>query len=317
MAPEERRFFKDLFRPRPRYVTVKPGSPQEPAPRTEVPDGLWSKCPGCNQLVYQKEVEKTLRVCPTCRFHFHLSAGERIGQLLDGGEFLEEWDSDLVAGDPLGFPGYAEKLARAREQTGMTEAVRTGLGTIDGLPVVLGVIDFAFLGGSMGSAVGERIVRAFERATAGGYPVVMVSTGGGGARMHEGVLSLVQMARTAQAVLRHSRAGLFFASVLADPTMGGVYASFASLGDVILAEPGARIGFTGPRVIEQTIRQKLPPGFQTAEFALRHGMIDRIVPREELRPTLAALLRLHPRRGKEETEDEARHLRLGEASRRA
>lgn len=201
----------------------------------------------------------------------------------------------LYSADPLGFPGYEQKITKAQELTGLDDAVLIGYAEIDGCPVVLAIIDFSFIGGSMGSVVGEQLTRGFEKALEERLPVIIFSGGGGGARMHEGIFSLMQMAKTAQAVGRHSRAGLLYISVLTHPTMGGIYASFASLGDIIMAEPGALIGFAGPRIVEETTKQKLPEGFQTSEFALEHGMIDMIVARDEMRSTLSRLLRYHVR----------------------
>ncbi|HLT58863.1 MAG TPA: acetyl-CoA carboxylase, carboxyltransferase subunit beta [Limnochordales bacterium] len=300
--------FKDLFRSKSRYATVKPAqtegeaagakaapaSPAAPPARPkEVPDGLWTKCPGCQSILYQGELARHLQVCERCGYHFHVGAAERLRQLLDDPEAFEEWETDLVTVNPLGFPGYEEKLARMQAKTGLTEAVVTGAGQLDGHPLAIGVLDFSFFSGSMGSVVGEKLTRLFERAAERRLPVVIVSGGGGGARMQEGILSLMQMAKTSQAVEEFGRSRRPYISVLTNPTMGGVYASFASLGDYILAEPGALIGFAGPRIVERTIRQSLPAGFQTAEFALKHGMVDAIVPRKDLRPTLARILRLH------------------------
>lgn len=283
----------NLFRGKPRYVTVKAPTPaRAPAPR-EAPDGLWSKCSGCGAILYAKELSKNYGVCPRCSYHHRLGARERLKLVLDDLQAFEPFDTDLASVNPLGFPGYEEKMAKSRSTTGLDEAVVTGRGTMGGRPVVVGAIDFGFMGGSMGSVVGERIARAFERAAELGLPVVVFSAGGGGARMQEGILSLMQMVKTAQAVAEHSRRGLLYVSVLTDPTMGGIYASFASLADVVVAEPGALIGFAGPRVVEETIRQKLPSGFQSAEFALQHGMIDLIVDRRQMKSTLVRLLALH------------------------
>lgn len=266
---------------RPKYESVE---------RRDLPAGLWAKCPRCAQLVYRKELERNLKVCPKCGYHHRLSGPERLRLLVDDGTF-EEWDADLRSEDPLGFPGYAERYREAVERTGRGEAVLTGRGRIAGVPAAVGVMDFDFLGGSMGSVVGEKVARLFERAVQLGLPVVTCSASGG-ARMQEGVLSLMQLAKTTAAVGRLHDAGLPFVSVLCDPTTGGTTASFAMLGDVHVAEPGALIGFAGARVIEQTIRQKLPEGFQSAEFLLQHGMVDLIVPRAELKDTVARLLRL-------------------------
>lgn len=288
---------KDLFRGKPRYVTVKPPAPATaPAVPREAPDGLWTKCAGCGAILYTKELVKHARVCPRCGYHFRIGIGERLALVLDNADLFRPFDREIQSVNPLQFPSYEDKLAKSRLTTGLDEAAVMGHATIGEWPVVVGAIDFGFMGGSMGSVVGERIARAFERAVGLSLPVVIFSAGGGGARMHEGILSLMQMVKTSQAVAAHSRAGLLYVSVLTDPTMGGIYASFASLADVIIAEPGALIGFAGPRVVEETIRQKLPPGFQSAEFALRNGMIDMIVDRRQLKPALVRLLALHASR---------------------
>ena len=256
------------------------------------PHDLWSKCEGCGQLLYNKALDENLHVCPTCDFHFSLTAPQRLALLMDEGTF-EEWDAGLSPTDPLNFRGparYAEKLREAQQACGMRDACLTGTGLIGGQRVAIGVTDSRFLMGSMGSVVGEKLTRAIELATKSRWPVVIVSGSGGGARMHEGMLSLMQMAKTSGALMRLDEAGGLFISVLTHPTMAGVFASFASLGDLIIAEPKALIGFTGPRVIEQTIRQKLPEGFQRSEFLLEHGLLDLIVHRRELKTTLTRLL---------------------------
>lgn len=283
---------KDLFRTKPKYVTVRPGRVSPKPPKREIPDGLWTKCDGCAAMIYNKELEKNLYVCDKCGFHFRISAAQRIKLITDPDTF-EPLGEELRSADPLGFPSYTQKLETAREKTGLSDAIVTGLCRIEGKPAAVGFMDFGFIGGSMGSVVGERITRLFETAIEKRLPVVLFSAGGGGARMQEGILSLMQMAKTSQAVERHSQAGLLYISVLTDPTMGGVFASFATLGDILLAEPGALIGFAGPRIVEETIRQKLPPGFQRSEFALEHGMLDRIVERKELRTVVAKLLQMH------------------------
>ena len=252
-------------------------------------------CPRCGQENPRVEVESNLCVCPSCRHHQPLPAAQRLAMTLDGG-LWQELDADVHSADPLDFPGYGDKLAQHRSRTGMKEAVLTAVGTIGGRKCVLGVLDSRFLMGSMGAAVGEKITRAIEYATAQELPLILFSASGG-ARMQEGVLSLVQMAKTSAALKRHSDRGLLYISVLTDPTTGGVTASFASLGDVILAEPGALIGFAGPRVIEQTIGEKLPADFQRAEFMMQHGFVDAVVPRRELRGALKELLMLHDREG--------------------
>jgi len=260
--------------------------------KREIPAGLWTKCEACGQLLYNKALEESLKVCPKCDFHFPLTAQERLNLLIDSGTF-EEWDAELAPSDPLRFQGpqgYVEKLKAEQQLCQMRDACLTGIGLLDGRRIVLGVTDSRFMMGSMGSVVGEKLTRAIERATESRWPLVIVSGSGGGARMQEGMLSLMQMAKTASALTRLDEADGLFLSVLTHPTMAGVLASFASLGDLIIAEPKALIGFTGPRVIEQTIRQKLPEGFQRAEFLLRHGLIDLIVHRRELRATLARLI---------------------------
>jgi acetyl-CoA carboxylase carboxyl transferase subunit beta len=258
---------------------------------SDVPDGVWAKCEGCKRIVYEGELAETMRVCKTCGFHFDLTAPQRIEMLADEGSFAE-MDANMTACDPLEFAGekpYVDKLASAAEKSGLNEAVISGRALIDGRPVVLAVMDFRFIGASMGSVVGEKITRAFELATAERLPIVIV-TASGGARMQEGMLSLMQMAKTSASARKHADAGVAYISVLTNPTYGGVTASFAVLGDIVLAEPGAMVGFAGPALVEQTIRQKLPKGFQTAESLMEHGMIDGIVPRPELKERLAQLL---------------------------
>jgi acetyl-CoA carboxylase carboxyl transferase subunit beta len=246
------------------------------------------RCPGCEATIFRKEAEKRLGVCPECDYHWYVSARERIRQLFDEGTF-EEWDADLAPADPLDFVDkapYRQKLVEEQKRTGLRDAAVTGSGTIRGRRVAFGVTDSAFIMGSMGSVVGEKLTRAIERATAG-LPLVIVSGSGGGARMHEGMFSLMQMAKVSAALARLDGAGGLFISVLTNPTMGGVAASFASLGDVIFAEPKALIGFAGPRTIKATIRIELPKGFQTSEFLLEHGFIDRIVSRKDLQSEIA------------------------------
>ena len=283
---------KDLFRSKPKYVTVRPTRLPTQQPKREIPDGLWTKCEGCSAMLYNKELEKNLFVCDKCGHHFRISASDRLKLIVDPETFTEVND-ELESVDPLRFPHYKDKLHQAQVKTGMTDAVMTGIGRIQGQQVALGFADFGFIGGSMGSVVGERLTRLFELAIEQSLPVVIFSAGGGGARMQEGIHSLMQMAKTSQAVAKHDQAGLLYISVLTDPTMGGVYASFATLADILLSEPGALIGFAGPRIVEETIRQKLLQGFQSSEFALEHGMLDGIVARKELRPTIAKLLRMH------------------------
>jgi acetyl-CoA carboxylase carboxyl transferase subunit beta len=263
-----------------------------------VPEDLWERCPQCRHLAYVKELARALRVCPRCGHHLPLGARERIAVLLDPGSFVEE-DAQLRSADPLAFVSdgqrYHAKLAETRARTGLAEAVVCGTGAIAGWPLRLAVCDFAFLGASMGAAVGEKIARAAERSQRDGLPLLLVAASGG-ARMHEGIFSLLQMAKTVAALERLAAARVPYLVLLTHPTTGGVTASFAALGDVLLAEPRALIGFAGPRVIEQITKQKLPPGAQSAEFLLEHGMIDRVVPRAEQRELLARLLRLYAAR---------------------
>ncbi len=258
-------------------------------PKRPVPDGLWIRCPGCRQTIFRKDVEQNQNVCPRCEYHFYVSALDRIKQVLDEGTF-EEWDAQLRPADPLGFSDqkkYSDRLVAEQKRTGLTEAALTGTGMIRARRVAIGVTDSAFIMGSMGSVVGERLTRLAERATEFKLPLIIVSGSGGGARMHEGILSLMQMAKVSAALARFDKAGGLFISVLTNPTMGGVAASFASLGDLVFAEPKALIGFAGPRTIKATLRLELPPGFQTSEFLLEHGFIDRIVPRSRLKSEIA------------------------------
>ena len=256
--------------------------------KRDMPEGLWHKCPGCGEVIHELELKKSLRVCPHCNYHFTLSAPERIESITDPGTFTET-DKDMASVDALNFKGYKEKLTKYQKITGLSEAIITGKGKIIGNSVVLAVMDFRFLGASMGSVVGEKITRAIELATQEKTAVIIISASGG-ARMHEGILSLMQMAKTSGALAVHDRAGLPFISVLTHPTTGGVTASFATLGDIILAEPGCMIGFAGPRVIKETTHQELPDGFQTAEFMHEHGLVDMIVERREMRERLASIL---------------------------
>jgi acetyl-CoA carboxylase carboxyl transferase subunit beta len=258
-------------------------------PKRGVPEGLWKRCPGCQATIFRKEAEKRLGVCPECDYHWYVPARERIAQVLDEGTF-EEWDAELTSADPLEFVDkvpYPQRLEEEQRRTGLREAAVVGGGMIRGRRVAFGVTDSAFIMGSMGSVVGEKLTRAAERATAEQLPLIIVSGSGGGARMHEGIISLMQMAKVSAAIARHDAAGGLFISVLTNPTMGGVAASFASLGDVVYAEPRALIGFAGPRTIKNTIRIDLPKGFQTSEFLLEHGFIDRIVRRQDLKSELA------------------------------
>jgi acetyl-CoA carboxylase carboxyl transferase subunit beta len=281
---------KNLFHKNPKYFSIPANAPQR-----EIPENLWIRCQRCGELLYVKEFEKNLKVCHKCEYHFRLSAAERIALLIDGGTFVEK-DADLLTGDPLGFvslgQSYEKKVAETRVKSGVSEAIVSGSGRLEGVAVQIAVADFSFLGASMGSVFGEKITRTAERGLASRQPVI-ISSCSGGARMHEGIFSLMQMAKTTAAMARLSEAAIPFVSLLTDPTTGGVSASFATIGDVIIAEPGALIGFAGPRVIEQITKQKLPAGFQTSEFNLDHGVIDMVVHRRELKATIGRLIRLY------------------------
>ncbi len=263
-------------------------TPEPSVKKVKIPEGLWVKCDNCKEIIYRKEVDKNFKVCPKCDYHFRITASERLPYLVDEGSFLEVEDG-LSPRDFLGFKDYKDKLKTSRKKTGLKDAIISGEARIGGKPVSLVIMDFNFMGGSMGSVVGEKIARAVERAIENKTPFVSVASSGG-ARMQEGILSLMQMAKTSAAVARLGQAGLPFISIVTDPTFGGVTASFAMLGDIILAEPKSLVGFAGPRVIEQTIKQQLPPGFQRAEFLLEHGMIDMIVARREMRATVGKML---------------------------
>lgn len=286
---------KDLFKTKPKYITVKSErdlTPREEATeKREIPDGLWIKCNRCSQITYNKDLERNLKVCPKCNYHFRITARERIDLLTDPGSF-QEINKNLKTINILDFPDYDNKIKKAQKNTDLTEAVITGEAKMGGIPVVLSVMDFGFMGASMGSVVGEKITRAAELAADKKLPLISVAASGG-ARMQEGIISLMQMAKTSQVLNRLSAAGSVYISVLTDPTTGGVFASFASLGDINIAEPNALIGFAGARVIQQTIRQTLPPGFQTAQFLLEHGFIDMIVSRKDLKSTLTQLIAFH------------------------
>jgi acetyl-CoA carboxylase carboxyl transferase subunit beta len=254
-----------------------------------VPEGLWQQCPGCQATIFVKAAEQQLNTCPECNYHWYVSGRDRIKQLLDDGTF-EEWDADLISVDALGFAdkkSYAERLVAERKRTGLKDAVLTGYGMIRARRVAVGITDSAFIMGSMGSVVGEKLTRLVERATEQNLPLIIISASGGGARMHEGILSLMQMAKVSAALARYHERGGLYISVLTNPTMGGVAASFASLGDICFAEPKALIGFAGPRTIKATIRIELPKGFQTSEFLLEHGFVDRIVRRQDLKSEIA------------------------------
>lgn len=275
-----------------KYIKINPNRSiiEKQAEQPEVPDELFAKCPACKHTIYQKDLGKN-KVCPNCDYNFRITAKERLAIVADKDSFVEMF-TGIESKNPLDFPGYPEKLAATKARTGLDEAVMTGTATIKGKKTALAIMDSTFIMASMGTVVGEKLTRLFEYATTEKLPII-VFTASGGARMQEGIMSLMQMAKTSAAVKRHSNAGLFYITVLTDPTTGGVTASFASLGDIILAEPQSLIGFAGRRVIEQTVRQTLPDDFQKAEFLLNHGFVDAIVKRTELRQKLALLLELY------------------------
>lgn len=277
---------KNMFKKN-RYISLS----EKEAQKSEVPEGLWKKCNVCKSAILTQDVKDGHYICPKCNNYFRVHAKRRIEMIVDAEKF-EEWDTGLQTKNPLSYPEYEEKIQKMQEKTGLEEAVVTGCGTIHGIKAAIGVCDSRFIMASMGEVVGEKITRMIERATKEKLPIVLFACSGG-ARMQEGIISLMQMAKTAAALKRHSDAGLLYVSVLTNPTTGGVTASFAMLGDLILAEPGALIGFAGPRVIEQTIGQKLPEGFQKAEFLLEHGFLDRIVERKDMKRVIAEILRLH------------------------
>ena len=281
-----------LFSKKDKYIRINPNrsTVNQPQIKPEVPDELFSQCPGCKYTIYQKDLGSE-RICPHCGYTFRISAQERLALTIDMGTFLEMFKG-IETQDPLNFPGYRKKLTLMREKTGLDEAVVTGTALIKGEKVALGIMDSNFIMASMGTVVGEKITRLFEYATAEKLPVVLF-TASGGARMQEGIMSLMQMAKISAAVKRHSNAGLFYLTILTDPTTGGVTASFAMEGDIILAEPQSLVGFAGRRVIENTVREDLPEDFQKAEFLLEHGFVDVIVKRRELPDMIARLVRLH------------------------
>ncbi|OIJ12401.1 acetyl-CoA carboxylase subunit beta [Anaerobacillus alkalilacustris] len=277
---------RDLFSKKKKYATI----PSEQA-KMDIPEGLMTKCPKCKTIMYTKELKKNLYVCDSCGFHHRITAYDRINSLVEEGTFIE-YDSDMVSKDPLSFPSYLEKTKADREKTGLNEAVVTGQGQMANMTIVIAVMDSRFRMGSMGSVVGEKITRAIEKAIEIHAPFILFSASGG-ARMQEGVLSLMQMAKTSAALKKLSNEGGLYISVMTHPTTGGVSASFASLGDYNFAEPGALIGFAGRRIIEQTIRQELPEDFQTAEFLLKHGQLDKVISRLEMKQTLTSVLDIH------------------------
>lgn len=259
--------------------------------KVKIPEGLWVKCENCKEIIYRKELEKNFKVCPKCNYHFRISARERISLLADTGTFIE-LDPELTSPDPLGFKdtiSYLERIQENEKKSGIKEAALYGDAKINGKDVVIAVLDFSFMGGSMGTVVGEKITRAAERAWERKVPLIIISSSGG-ARMQEGMFSLMQMAKTSQAIGRLKKEGILYISILTDPTFGGVTASFAMLGDIIIAEPRSLIGFAGPRVIQETIKQQLPEGFQRAEFLLEHGMVDLVVDRKELKNIISKII---------------------------
>lgn len=290
---------KGLFK-KTKYITVSKAPldesiqhilEEEEESKPSIPNGMWAKCDKCGEIIYKKDLEDNLMVCPKCKAHLRLSALDRIKLIIDEGTF-EEFDKNLRSSNPLNFPDYEKKVQQSQEETEIIEAVITGKGKIHENQVVIAVMDSHFMMGSMGSAVGEKITRAIEQATKLRLPIIIFTTSGG-ARMQEGIFSLMQMAKVSAALALHGEAKLLYVTVLTDPTTGGVTASFAMLGDIILSEPGALIGFAGKRVIEQTIKQKLPDEFQKAEFLLLHGFVDKIVSRRKLKKTLGHILFIH------------------------
>lgn len=277
-----------LFSSKKKYATVSTKDIIKPKKSKTAASNLWEKCDKCGEIIYKQDIEKNLKKCPICDHYFGMRAMERIDLLIDHGTFVE-FDTEITSKNPLDFPDYAEKLERAKAKSGLKSELVSGTGKINGMDISIAVMEFEFMGGSMGSVVGEKITRAIERGIENNTPVVIVSTSGG-ARMHEGILSLMQMAKTSAALDKLRNKSLPFVSIPTNPTTGGVTASFAMLGDVILTEPKTLIAFAGPRVIEQTIRQKLPEGFQMSEFLLEHGMVDIIAKREDLKDTLAKVL---------------------------
>ena len=281
---------KNLFRKQ-EYITVSSKPLDDKEFTTNIPNGKWVNCKKCKSIIYLEDLENDYHVCPTCNYHFNISSDERVKQIFDEGSFVPMFE-EIEATNPLDFPRYEEKLNKVKEKSNLSEGVLCGTGKIDSKKVAAAIMDSKFLMGSMGCAVGERITRTVEYATANKLPLI-IFTASGGARMQEGILSLMQMAKTSAAIAKHDEAGLLYVSVITNPTTGGVTASFAMLGDVIIAEPGATLGFAGRRVIENTINQKLPDDFQSAEFMLEKGFVDDIVSRKNLKDYLSKLLRLH------------------------
>jgi len=295
---------KDFFSSKSKYVTVEKKKKtntrrdeDKKEKKKEMPDDLWTKCEECEEIIFNKKLAENLKVCPECNYHFRLTATERISLLVDHEEGFEEYDGELEAANPLKFPNYEDKIKKYQEKTDLKEAVITGIAKINGYQVSLAALDYRFLMGSMNSVVGEKITRAIERAIDFEIPLIIIAGGGGGARMYEGMLSLMQMAKTSAALKKLDDAGQLFVSVVTDPTFGGISASFASLGDINIGEAGAKVGFAGPRVIKQTINTELPENFQTSEFLMENGMLDKVVTRDELKDLLGNILDIHCVRG--------------------
>jgi len=282
--------FKRIFK-KSKYIEVKNLENEYGEKKPNIPSGMWVKCETCGKILYKKDLESSIMTCDNCRTHFRIGCRERINYTIDKGTF-KEYDEFMISDNPIDFEGYTEKLQKLRDKTLLNEAVITGEGKINGQDTLIAVMDSNFMMGSMGSVVGEKITRVIERATESKKPII-IFTASGGARMQEGIFSLMQMAKTSAAIARHNEGGYLYITVLTDPTTGGVTASFAILGDIILAEPNALIGFAGKRVIEQTLKQKLPEGFQRAEFLLEKGFIDKIVDRKVMKETLAQILKVH------------------------
>lgn len=285
--------FKPVFK-KTKYITLKntvDKFQQEEEKTPNIPNGMWIKCDSCGKVLYKKDLEENVKVCSSCGKYFRMNARERLELIIDTGTF-RELDTDIKTVNPLDFEGYEDKIRQSKEVSQLDEAVITGFGKIFGEDVVIGVMDSNFMMGSMGSVVGEKITRAIETATENRLPVI-ICTASGGARMQEGMFSLLQMAKTSAAIGRHNEEGFLYIPILTDPTTGGVIASFAMLGDIIISEPGTLIGFAGRRVIEQTIKQKLPEDFQSAEFLLEHGFLDKIVERKDLKKTLYKIIDMH------------------------
>jgi acetyl-CoA carboxylase carboxyl transferase subunit beta len=285
--------FKRIFK-KSKYIEVKNLESKlssDGEKRPNIPSGMWVKCETCGKILYNKDLESSIMTCENCRTHFRIGSRERINYTIDKGTFIE-YDENMISDNPIDFEGYEDKLQVLRDKTLLNDAVITGEGKINGQDTVVAVMDSNFMMGSMGCVVGEKITRAIEKATEAEKPII-IFTASGGARMQEGIFSLMQMAKTSAAIARHNEKGCLYITVLTDPTTGGVTASFAMLGDIILAEPNALIGFAGQRVIEQTIKQKLPEGFQRAEFLLEKGFVDKIVDRKAMKGTLTEILKIH------------------------